>query len=67
MDGPAELEAASLHRQSLVWAVFALTYVEHTKKGPLWLYAPLLVFTLALIPVRMAKHQPPGALHGITN
>ena len=50
-----------------LWAVFALTYVEHTKKGPLWLYAPLLVFTLALIPVRMAKHQPPGALHGTTN
>lgn len=50
-----------------LWAVFALTYVEHTKKGPVWFYAPLLVFTLALIPVRMAKHNPPGALHGTTN
>ena len=44
-----------------IWTLFLLTYV---KQGPLWFYLPFLVFTLALIPIRYAKHTPPKALIG---
>lgn len=44
-----------------IWTLFLLTYVKHVKEGPLWFYLPFLVFTLALIPIRYAKHTPPKA------
>ena len=44
-----------------IWTLFLLTYVKHVKQGPLWFYLPFLVFTLALIPIRYAKHTPPKA------
>ena len=44
-----------------IWTLFLLTYVKHVKQGPLWCYLPFLVFTLALIPIRYAKHTPPKA------
>lgn len=42
-----------------IWTLFLLTYVKHVKEGPLWFYLPFLVFTLALIPMRYAKHHTP--------
>ncbi len=47
-----------------IWTLFLLTYVKHVKQGPLWFYLPFLVFTLALIPIRYAKHTPPKARIG---
>ena len=44
-----------------IWTLFLLTYVKHVKQGSLWFYLPFLVFTLALIPIRYAKHTPPKA------
>ena len=44
-----------------IWTLFLLTYVKHVKQGPLWFYLPFLVFTLALLPIRYAKHTPPQA------
>ena len=44
-----------------IWVLFLLTYVKHVKEGPLGFYLPFLVFTLALIPIRYAKHIPPKA------
>ena len=44
-----------------IWTLFLLTYVNHVKQGPLWFYLPFLMFTLALIPIRYAKHTPPKA------
>ena len=35
--------------------------MKHVKEGPLGFYLPFLVFTLALIPIRYAKHIPPKA------
>jgi DMSO/TMAO reductase YedYZ heme-binding membrane subunit len=42
-----------------IWTLFLLTYVKHVKEGPLCFYLPFLVFTLALIPMRYAKHHTP--------
>ena len=42
-----------------IWTLFVLTYVKHVKEGPLCFYLPFLVFTLALIPMRYAKHHTP--------
>ena len=39
-----------------IWVLFLLTYVKHVKEGPLGFYFPFLVITLALIPIRYAKH-----------
>ena len=44
-----------------IWVLFLLTYVKHVEEGPLGFYLPFLVFTLALIPIRYAKHIPPKA------
>ena len=44
-----------------IWVLFLLTYVKHVKEGPLGFYFPFLVITLALIPIRYAKHIPPKA------
>ena len=44
-----------------IWTLFLLTYLKHVKQGPMWFYLPFLVFTLALIPIRYAKHTPPKA------
>ena len=44
-----------------IWVLFLLTYVKHVKEGPIGFYLPFLVFTLALIPIRYAKHIPPKA------
>ena len=44
-----------------IWTLFLLSYVKHVKQGPLWFCLPFLVFTLALIPIRYAKHTPPKA------
>ena len=44
-----------------IWTVFLFTYLKHVKEGPLWFYLPFLVFTLLLIPIRFAKHNPPRA------
>jgi membrane glycosyltransferase len=42
-----------------IWTLFLLTYVKHVKEGPFWFYLPFLIFTLALIPMRYAKHHTP--------
>ena len=47
-----------------IWTLFLLTYIKHFKEGPHWFYLPFLVFTLALIPLRYAKHNPPKAALG---
>jgi hypothetical protein len=44
-----------------IWILFLLTYVKHAKEGPHLFYLPFLLFTLALIPIRYAKHTPPKA------
>jgi DMSO/TMAO reductase YedYZ heme-binding membrane subunit len=44
-----------------IWTLFLLTYLKYVKQGPMWFYLPFLVFTLALIPIRYAKHTPPKA------
>lgn len=44
-----------------IWVLFLLTYVKHVKEGPHLFYLPFLLFTLALIPIRYAKHTPPKA------
>ena len=44
-----------------IWKLYLLTYLKHVKQGPMWFYLPFLVFTLALIPIRYAKHTPPKA------
>lgn len=42
-----------------IWLMFLLTYLKHVKQGPFWFYLPFLIFTLAMIPIRVAKHNPP--------
>ena len=42
-----------------LWTVFLFTYIKHVKQGPDWLYLPLLLFTIALLPIRLAKQIPP--------
>lgn len=44
-----------------LWAQFVLTYVQHTKQGPTGFYLPFLVFTLALLVIRLVGHQKPKA------
>ena len=44
-----------------IWMLFLLTYVKHVKEGPFWFYLPFSLFTLALVPIRYAKHNPPKA------
>ena len=44
-----------------IWVLFLLTYVKHAKESPHLFYLPFLLFTLALIPIRFAKHTPPKA------
>jgi hypothetical protein len=44
-----------------IWVLFLLTYVKHAKEGPHLFYLPFLLFTLALIPIRYAKHTPSKA------
>ena len=41
-----------------LWTVFLLTYVNHTREDPKF-YIPFLVFTVALLPLRLIKHNPP--------
>ena len=61
LDGNEELEASSLCWSHWIWVLFLLTYMKHVKEGPLGFYLPFLVFTLALIPIRYAKHILPKA------
>ena len=41
-----------------LWTVFLLTYVKHAKEGGEWFFLPLLICTVALLPVRLAKNLP---------
>ena len=46
-----------------LWTVFLLTYVGHTREDPKF-YIPFLVYTLALLPLRLIKHTHPKAPQG---
>ena len=59
--GMKTLKRLHFVRSHWIWTLFLLTYVKHVKQGPLWFYLPFLMFTLALIPIRYAKHTPPKA------
>ena len=39
-----------------LWTVFLLTYIKHAKEGGEWFFVPLLIFTTALLPIRLAKN-----------
>ena len=41
-----------------LWTVFLLTYIKHAKEGGEWFFVPLLIFTTALLPIRLAKNLP---------
>ena len=41
-----------------LWTVFLLTYIKHAKEGGEWFFIPLLLFTVALLPIRLAKNLP---------
>ena len=41
-----------------IWTVFLLTYIKHAKEGGEWFFIPLLIFTIALLPIRFAKNLP---------